>query len=174
MTETLPTNQKPVNACPFCGTYFNADESHCPRCGGLPDAPRTTDVLPTNTLKAPANWPRNPEFSFDANAILQFTPSGVCVTLSLRTPLVLGRGAGARPDEVLDLTDFNAHQLGVSRRHCLIARQGARLTVTDLGSSNGTFLNGEALPPDQSHAIAHGDELVLGKLFLRIFFSTSS
>ncbi len=47
----------------------------------------------------------------------------------------------------------------VSRRHCLIQVNGARYCITDVGSSNGTFVNGV---PVQRRDLQHGDQVRLG------------
>ena len=47
----------------------------------------------------------------------------------------------------------------VSRRHCLIERQGGRVTISDLGSHNGTFVNGV---PVKERVLAHGDQVRVG------------
>jgi EAL domain-containing protein (putative c-di-GMP-specific phosphodiesterase class I) len=51
--------------------------------------------------------------------------------------------AAHRPD--IDLAPFDAEHL-VSRRHAQLECRGGAVTVRDLGSSNGTFVDGEALP----------------------------
>ncbi len=48
-------------------------------------------------------------------------------------PLIIGRSA---PAEVV------LESLAVSRRHCKLEQQGDRIVLTDLGSTNGTFVNG--------------------------------
>ena len=47
----------------------------------------------------------------------------------------------------------------VSRRHCVFERQGAGVTVTDLGSHNGTFVNGV---PVKERPLLHGDQVRIG------------
>src|SRR6266581_35148 len=47
----------------------------------------------------------------------------------------------------------------VSRRHCVIEREGTRVTITDLGSHNGTFVNGV---PIKEHVLVHGDQVRIG------------
>jgi pSer/pThr/pTyr-binding forkhead associated (FHA) protein len=42
--------------------------------------------------------------------------------------------------------------------------------VMDLGSRNGTYVNGRLLRPHEEHVLAHGDELVLGTLHVILFF----
>jgi predicted component of type VI protein secretion system len=54
----------------------------------------------------------------------------------------------------------------VSRRHCEIHEAGDVLTVRDLGSSNGTFVNGKRVLGQQ--ALKVGDELTVGSVTLRV------
>jgi predicted component of type VI protein secretion system len=54
----------------------------------------------------------------------------------------------------------------VSRRHCEIFESGGRLTIRDLGSSNGTYVNGKRVLGQQ--ALTIGDELTLGAVTLRV------
>ena len=50
----------------------------------------------------------------------------------------------------------------ISRQHCLIIRRDASVTIQDLGSRNGTLVNGSRI--DQEIEIHSGDELVVGPL----------
>jgi DNA-binding winged helix-turn-helix (wHTH) protein len=50
----------------------------------------------------------------------------------------------------------------VSRHHARVVVDGDNVTVEDLGSKNGTFVNGRNV--DGRTALAHGDELRLGQL----------
>jgi len=50
----------------------------------------------------------------------------------------------------------------VSRRHCAILREGGRIVVEDLGSTNGTFVNGSRI--DSPHPLSHGDRLDVGSM----------
>jgi predicted component of type VI protein secretion system len=54
----------------------------------------------------------------------------------------------------------------VSRRHCEIHEAGGALAVRDLGSSNGTFVNGKRVLGQQ--ALKVGDELTVGSVTLRV------
>ena len=57
----------------------------------------------------------------------------------------------------------------VSRQHCKICLSEEGVTVRDLGSSNGTFVNGYQLEPETDYEIAPDSELSLGgiKFFVR-------
>lgn len=72
----------------------------------------------------------------------------------LLTSLSIGRNPG---ENIVLPPDTS----GISRRHCLIARRGNQVTVTDLGSSYGTFLNGSRITANQPVAVPNGAVLSL-------------
>ena len=72
---------------------------------------------------------------------------------------------GIFPDVDLDTDDPEAK---VSRRHARITLSNGQYFLEDLGSTNGTFVNrGKRLPPGQRQALCDGDEIIVGKTFLR-------
>ncbi len=75
---------------------------------------------------------------------------------------------GVTPE--IDLTAFAGYRMGVSRDHCVLRLKEKRLELTDLGSSNGTSLNGMKLQPHAVHILRDGDELMLGKMVIRVIF----
>jgi pSer/pThr/pTyr-binding forkhead associated (FHA) protein len=54
----------------------------------------------------------------------------------------------------------------ISRQHCLLRIHGAHVHVRDLGSTNGTLVNGKLLVEEL--ALVHGDTLQLGPLVLEL------
>ncbi|MDQ3087567.1 MAG: FHA domain-containing protein [Acidobacteriota bacterium] len=74
---------------------------------------------------------------------------------------------GIFPDVDLDAHDPEAK---VSRRHARIIHQKGRYLVEDLGSTNGTFVNrGRRLIPGNAQLLNDGDEIIVGKTFLRFY-----
>lgn len=72
---------------------------------------------------------------------------------------------GIFPDVDLDADDPEAK---VSRRHARIAHRGDEYFIEDLGSTNGTFINrGRRLLPGDRQPLRDGDEIIVGKTFLR-------
>ncbi|HEX6202843.1 MAG TPA: FHA domain-containing protein [Thermoanaerobaculia bacterium] len=59
-------------------------------------------------------------------------------------------------------SDVVVRDATVSRAHALLAVAGGRVTVQDLGSSNGTLVNGE--PVREETELAAGDQLRLGRV----------
>lgn len=83
------------------------------------------------------------------------------------TGYVLGRSdprSSYKPD--VDLADFKALELGVSRRHAALVNHQDAVCVLDLESVNGTYLNGERLQSDKPYPLHEDDELRLGSLNL--------
>jgi pSer/pThr/pTyr-binding forkhead associated (FHA) protein len=58
----------------------------------------------------------------------------------------------------------------VSRRHAQITVEGEKLTIVDLGSSNGTILRGE--PISSAAPLDFGEDFVVGRTMLRIMRAT--
>jgi serine/threonine-protein kinase len=72
---------------------------------------------------------------------------------------------GIFPDVDLDAHDSDAK---VSRRHARIVRNNDSYFIEDLGSTNGTYVNrGRRLLPGNPQALSDGDEVIVGKTFLR-------
>ena len=72
--------------------------------------------------------------------------------------IVVGR------DDKLDLQ--LAHEDGASRQHCRLTVEGREVLVEDLGSSNGTKVNGHRI--DRRIAVKTGDTITVGKVRLRV------
>lgn len=85
--------------------------------------------------------------------------------------MIVGRSdqkLGNMPD--IDLSPFNAHVHGVSRSHAEISARNSRITIRDLNSANGTYLNEGRLKPGVEYRLRHSDRLVLGKMTLQVLF----
>jgi len=61
-----------------------------------------------------------------------------------------------------------AQASGVSRLHALLKRDGKRVIIMDLGSANGTYVNGKRLRTNNEHLLNHGDVVALGKLKFQV------
>jgi hypothetical protein len=93
------------------------------------------------------------------------------VTVYPGAEFTIGRhdsASGITPD--LDLTAYGALEKGVSRLHAALRRGEDVLSIVDLDSANGTYLNGQRLAAHQPRLLRDGDEIRLGKLVLHIYF----
>lgn len=82
---------------------------------------------------------------------------------------ILGRSEPSSPYVPdIDLKGYDALKHGVSRRHAVLLNYRNIVHVMDLGSVNGTQLNGERLQPDRPYPVHADDELRLGSLNLSL------
>jgi len=88
------------------------------------------------------------------------SPEGRVVHELDRAVLVIGRDA---------VSDIIILEPAVSRRHALVQVDGDRVTVTDLGSSGGTRINGARLTPDLPSSLASADVIQLGRVALTFY-----
>lgn len=103
------------------------------------------------------------ELEHDGPTSLQNLPAGTALLVVKRGPNAGSRflldadltTAGRHPDSDIFLDDIT-----VSRRHAEFVREAAGLTVRDVGSLNGTYLNRERI---EQAVLAGGDEVQIGK-----------
>ncbi len=74
-------------------------------------------------------------------------------------PVTMGRVA----DNLVPLADSQ-----VSRNHARLEWSGETANFVDLGSANGSLLNGQAVPPNSPQRVAPGDQLQLGGFLLEL------
>ena len=60
--------------------------------------------------------------------------------------------------------DLVVPHTSVSRKHCQIDEIEGSLYVTDLGSSNGTFINNKRLSPSEKQILSSSEVFIVGKL----------
>jgi hypothetical protein len=87
--------------------------------------------------------------------------------------MVVGRGtdnSAMRPD--VDLSENDGAEMGVSRLHLAVRFEPKDNTIQiyDLGSANGSFVNGQRLHPREVRLLRNHDELRLGRLVLRVHY----
>ena len=90
-----------------------------------------------------------------------------------------GPKAGARCGLEADLTNIGRHSsadiflddVTVSRQHAQVERIGARYQVSDVGSLNGTYLNGTRI---ECSELEDGDVLQVGRFKLVFFHGTGA
>lgn len=74
----------------------------------------------------------------------------------------------------IDLAQDKGAELGVSRRHALLTFQDDQVFLTDLGSTNRTFINRRPLMKGQPQVLRNGDEIRLGNIILKTIFKEES
>jgi CheY-like chemotaxis protein len=118
-------------------------------------------VRATGPLHEPLPW------------VIELRVVGTASTLQVQVHenMIIGR---ADPQKsiipAVDLSPHNGQGQGVSRQHASILVKDNRIFIKDLGSVNGTRLNGSLLAPQSEYRLRHGDELAIGQIKLQVRF----
>lgn len=105
----------------------------------------------------------------DSWGSLHLLDTGHVIPLVAKNEFTLGRiseGQPIMPD--IDLSPYQAYAAGVSRLHGVVKRGAHHIIFKDLGSANGSFINGKRLPANEEQMLSHGDVVALGKMKIQI------
>ncbi|MEP7289902.1 MAG: FHA domain-containing protein [Chloroflexota bacterium] len=158
--------------CAVCGLVNRPGELACSRCGNILATGGTTRKLSeTSEPQTTTSWPTGEVIVTDQEPII-LEIGDKQITVPLAEVITIGRSSDIAGDETpgVDLSPFGAGDQGVSRKHIKIKRKNILVYVADLGSLNGTLLNGRRLIPNAERLLRNGDELQLGRLKIRVKF----
>lgn len=160
-----------MNTCPNCGFENFEGALFCNECGtalvtkgGLSTAGISAAQAGVSTDLSVPHTPAPPVPAIDSLVSLHIVRTGQILPLVGRAEFTIGRvseGQSILPD--IDLTPYEAYNQGVSRLHATIKIESARISITDLGSSNGTRVNNVKISPHKEHILNHGDVISLGQ-----------
>ncbi len=158
--------------CPVCGLVNRPGELACSRCGTILAPGGTTRKLgATDEPAKQTAWPTGDVIVTEQEPII-LEIEGQEIKVPVADMVTVGRASDvpddSRPD--VDLSQFGAGDKGVSRKHIKIKRKNILVYVADLGSTNGTLLNGRRLIPNAERLLRNGDELQLGRLKVKVKF----
>jgi pSer/pThr/pTyr-binding forkhead associated (FHA) protein len=94
------------------------------------------------------------------------------VAVATDEEFILGRIAEGDAEPMVDLTYPDGFAMGVSRRHAKVRSTANGYMITDLNSSNGTWLDGKILPPSQPVELPNGCNVQLGRLKLVAIYNS--
>ncbi len=154
-----------LRICPHCGETYPA-LLHCPHCEATGDLTFRRDDI-ENPFRASGEIG---ECDLEPQQPVIFEINGQKLVLPIADVMVIGRRSHeegkSQPD--VDLGSFETYSKSVSRRHLRLRRKEMLIYVTDLGSSNGTWLNGHRLLKRAERPLRNGDELRLGTLKITV------
>ncbi len=170
--------------CPNCGKQNRAGLLLCEHCGHQLITLSDLSLYKTTRLDMiPLPWkPYEPVDAiprFGTKTLHQasfVTLDIVDASQKLHIPAT-GHVSLGRVDKVaewqptVDLTPYDAVSKGVSRMHADLFFEKDQVFVLELGSVNGTLLNGNKVMLGMAQQIHNGDELELGRLRIRVYSS---
>jgi hypothetical protein len=163
--------------CSNCKHSNITGAMYCAECGAqladggdsLTTQNITTQRFEVESERLPRDDRYQPFDGVDSWGSLHLLDTGQVIPLSVKNEFTMGRiseGQPIMPD--IDLSPYQAYAAGVSRLHAVIKRNANRIIFIDLGSANGTYINGKRLTPNVEQVLNHGDIIALGKLKLQV------
>jgi hypothetical protein len=164
-------------SCPNCKYQEYSGALYCSQCGSqIFTSANNTTAIGTSEIKdkpgispTPPPFPTPPLDFQNCNLVIFLIDAGEIIFAENKPELTIGRSTEGQiivPN--IDLSPYDAYECGVSRLHANISINGNQITAKDLGSANGTRLNGKKLSANAEHTLQHGDILTLGKLKIQI------
>lgn len=163
--------------CPACRQQEPEGELFCSNCGArlwqLPGKGQPTlTFISTGKLRDTAHVTASGPSTADLRTgqIALLLP-GQSLILEGKPQYVIGREGLENDPPDVNLSAYGAREKGVSRKHAVLRVDRRQLLLIDLGSSNGTWLNGAQLTANEPVRLESGDEIRLGKFPLRVRFN---
>jgi pSer/pThr/pTyr-binding forkhead associated (FHA) protein len=124
----------------------------CSKCGMSLIDEVTTHAIKTEQIQnitgqigGKPSW--IPTIGESGSLSIHILESGKILPLTNRTEFTIGRISDEQPIMPdIDLGPYKAYENGVSRLHAVIKQVGDSTVIMDLGSSNGTYVNGKKNP----------------------------
>jgi hypothetical protein len=154
--------------CDECGTYLLEEEGR--DTFQLEDKQHNLAEEATQSSAAAID----PDFSSSFPSVIQLKIANTHRKLEVKLEKILYLGrldpvANIYPE--IDLTNDNGLEFGVSRQHLRVLRRIEGIFIEDLGSINGSFINGQKLAPYQPEPLLDGDIIRLGRLDVEVSFN---
>ena len=190
-------NMDGLDYCDGCGAKLAAADASAPAAGAAvpeasaeaPQAEKPAETPPPAAESKPSEAPTGEIKPAPAAPAEAPAPAAAAVVAAFKARLKIVRGSprkdqefpledgnnlvgrwdpetGAFPEVDLDADDPEAK---ISRKHALIRIVEGKITVEDIGSLNGTYVNrGARLQPGSPVELKTGDEIIIGKTFLKL------
>jgi serine/threonine protein kinase len=101
------------------------------------------------------------------------TPNGQVFPLNREVCAIGRQGEQKKVTTDIDVTALDTGKLA-SRRHALVQLRDGVFTICDLGSTNGTYINGEKITPQEPRALKAGDVIELGRHGVSFIFQVDA
>lgn len=131
--------------------------------------PSSTDLLHQSEENAPSILGSAAKELVNTALSIHLLDSGEVIYLSGKLEYSIGRATDGQPIlPDVDLSPYDGYAQGVSRLHASIKVMEHGIVVTDLGSSNGTRVNGQKIVSHVDYPLNHGDVIALGKFKIQV------
>ena len=168
--------------CPNCKSQEPIGSLFCHECGA--QLISSDDLEVTNNHSIPFSEPvvdagvederRTAEPVLNSRLALYIVEDKLVIPLEEQEEITLGRAGSGQPIlPDIDLTPYHGYESGVSRLHASIKINSDHCSIIDLGSANGTLLNGKKISPNVPQTITSADTITLGKLKIQLLVQST-
>jgi hypothetical protein len=168
-------NEAGAIICTYCNTPLPANAER-QKTRILSNAQEVTGTLPDtfdDYLDTPhQSRERFMDFEIPSKGVVLINlEDGQPVAMIENEAFILGRASSEIKTQVplVDLTSLGL-DYGISRVHALIRQSKSGYEITDLDSSNGTWLENERLIPKKAYALESGDRVRMGRLNVLVYY----
>ena len=172
-------NEPGVEVCVYCNAPIPNEQNNAMdqgKIGGMTAGLQTTSL--EDVLDAPMNVVEGfMDFELPEKGIALINlEDGKPIAVVEEKVFLLGRRS---PDldtqeQLVDLMPYGALELGISRLHAMIRQTKDGYKITDLGSSNGTWLENQRLTAKKAFPLNSGDRIRLGRMNILVFYASKS
>jgi hypothetical protein len=163
--------------CPLCQRKNSVDATHCAYCGvqfvvDRADSFTTEQISKIHSAqigprsRCAEHLPDLPENALSLFVMNEPDP----IVIEEPTQIVIGRDIEGTTIAALDLSEYGALEMGISRQHVQISARDGMFSVVDLGSTNGSWLNQRRMIAGKPYRLQSNDQLLLGQLRLYVCF----
>ena len=167
--------------CPVCKNKNERNAVVCVHCGASMEGISTNMVRTTSDTGGPSiDLSKIPDSFIDRSLIpedgIAIYAAGTLKPYYLRITdeIIIGRKGNDNLENLLDLSELDGYNMGISRRHLRIRNVENGYEITDLASTNGTWMNEERLVPNKPYVLKNGSQVRLGRLKLLVTYLTES
>jgi hypothetical protein len=168
-----------VKFCPACKMGNDTNASSCVYCGipfevasggtmtSTSQIPRIQFPSAAENEAAQDKYVREiPEMGLAIYRARYMTPFAV----RQDTHFIIGRKTDGGAEDLLDMTPLDGYIMGVSKQHVRIQLVGNGYQITDLGSTNGTWVNDIRLVANQPAILPNAARVRLGQMELYFIY----
>jgi hypothetical protein len=166
--------------CPACEKSNDASAAICVYCGvpfEIADAGPTTA---TTTQMPTANFRPTIENDGVLDSFVREIPeNGMAIyranfmypfAVRQDRDFIIGRITVGMPEDILDLSPLEGYVMGVSKQHVRIQVVGNGYQITDLGSTNGTWVNDVRLTANHPVILPNAARVRMGRMELYFIY----
>lgn len=158
--------------CLICGYENKPDSLVCAQCGASLQESDPTPIIPSRLDESAIRETKDQLLKRPGSDSITLYIAGKHQPIPIKDTgrVILGRNKSPEGPPKIDLNEYNAQILGVSRQHAALMITHEKCTLEDLGSTNGTWLNENQLEANRPYPLRTGDLIRLGNLLIIVSF----